>query len=76
MSKKRIKCGSRSITIGKPNWLTGQLWMDINDRGSRCVFMTDAAATRKLIEALTAQLPDQERIEAENAADKRARRLG
>jgi hypothetical protein len=76
MSRKRIKCGSRSIAIGDPNWLTGLATIYVNDIGTGVGFTMDLAATRKVILALQALEVKQERIEAERAAEKVFRQLG
>lgn len=74
MSRKRIKCGSRSIAIGDPNWLTGLATIYVDDIGTGVGFTMDLAATRKVIAALQALEVKQTKIEAERMARKEARR--
>lgn len=66
----RIRCGSRSIKVGKPNWLTGLASFGIDDIGTNVMFTMDAAATRKVIAALGEVLQRQEQIEAERKVDR------
>lgn len=48
--KKRIKCGSRDVTISHT---TGHLgWLKLNDLGSVSHFAMDASAARKVAAAL------------------------
>lgn len=66
---KRISCGSRWISISKPNWLTGLATIGVNDIGTLSGFTTDASATAKLIQALLVLHQQQVEIEAGKRRD-------
>lgn len=68
--RRRIKCGSRSITIGEPNWLTGLATIYVDDIGTGVGFTMDAKATAKVIDELQRVLAEQEEIEALKAIDR------
>lgn len=67
---RRIKCGSRSIHISKPNWLTGLATIGINDCGTYHGFTMDLQATTKVIAALQDLERSQQHIERERTASR------
>lgn len=70
---RRIKCGSRSINVTRPNWHTGLATIGLNDCGTISGFTMDHAATRKVIEALQELERRQLAIEFDRDARRRHR---
>lgn len=71
-----IRCGSRTITVCEPNWLTGLASLYVNNAGSQEVMVVDMKATRKLLDALQVTLAKQIAIMAANENDRAANRAG
>lgn len=70
---RTIRCGSRRISINKPNWLTGLATIGVNDLGTTSGFTMDLTATKKVIKALQELARRQARIENARARRKAAR---
>lgn len=59
---RRIRCGSRTISVHPAPTRKSLGWLFINDLDTRCVFAFDLAAARKIHAALADAIARMERL--------------